>query len=430
MKQSLVILSAAKDLRLLFQDEFSVTGHQKRRARMDWMPTELNITHGLDGTLVEPDWPPLILDEVRDLMRFYPSLGNPSGLLTVSPRPLSAASVVAMEAGQIFVKRHHCAVRDVEGLSEEHRFMAYLRANGMPVPRVFAAESGETAIKIGDSTYEIHEVPPGIDLYKDAISWTPFRSENDAYSAGQMLARLHQASHGYDAPARTNRQLVAGFTIFASENSAGAFNRYVAARPALGTYLETRSCRDDALDLLEPFHRELLPLLAALRPLWTHNDWHASNLMWSVPGADARATAVIDFGLADRTNVVHDLAHAIERNIVDWLALVNDPAHPEKVSIHFDHLSALLDGYESMRPLAHEESLALAPMVALCHAEFALSETDYFLSVLHSDEKAWYACEGYLVAHARWFRNAGRTLLDALRARATRSRSMRGVAAQ
>ena len=45
----------------------------------------------------------------------------------------------------------------------------------------------------------------------------------------------------------------------------------------------------------------------------------------------AQATAVIDFGLADRTNAVHDLAHAIERNIVEWLALVNDPAHPDAV---------------------------------------------------------------------------------------------------
>ena len=49
---------------------------------------------------------------------------------------------------------------------------------------------------------------------------------------------------------------------------------------------------------------------------------------------------------------MHDLAHAIERNIVDWLALVNDPLHPEDVTVHYDHLLALLDGYESVRPLS------------------------------------------------------------------------------
>jgi len=170
-----------------------------------------------------------------------------------------------------------------------------------------------------------------------------------------------------------------------------------------------------AIQLLAPFHAKLLPLLPALPPLWTHNDLHASNLFWSDFGPSAQATAIIDFGLADRTNAVHDLANAIERNIVEWLALIADPAHSEDVPIHLDHLHALLDGYESVRPLSAEESAALAPMTPLCHAEFALSEADYFLGVLHSEEKAQMAHEGWLVGHARWFRSsAGKRLLDAI----------------
>ncbi len=388
-------------------------------------------THGLDGTLVEPDWPPLTLQELRALLNCYSSVGRVKQLLATSPRPFSAASVVATDTGRAFIKRHHFTVRSVEGLREEHRFMAHLRANGLEVPRVFATKSGETAIKLGEWTYEVHDIPQGVDLYGNAISWTPFRSTAHAHSAGSTLARLHKASLRFEAPARKNRQLVAGFTIFGSTNPGESFDRYVASRPALQAYLAARTCREEALVLLAPLHLELLPLLAALPPLWTHNDWHASNLMWSDAGVNAAAVAAIDFGLADRTNAVHDLAHAIERNIIDWLALVNDPQHPEDVAIHYDHLSALLDGYESVRPLSQAESLALAPMTALCHAEFALSETDYFLSVLHSDEKAWYACEGYLVAHARWFRGAGSKLLDALRTRAaTAGQSLRGMAAR
>ena len=128
--------------------------------------------------------------------------------------------------------------------------------------------------------------------------------------------------------------------------------------------------------------------LPALPPLWTHNDLHASNLFWSDLSDNATATAVIDFGLADRTNAVHDIANAIERNIVEWLVLVADPAHPDDVPVHLDHLHALLDGYESVRPLSADEAAALAPMTALCHAEFALSEADYFLAALHSNEKS------------------------------------------
>jgi Ser/Thr protein kinase RdoA (MazF antagonist) len=285
----------------------------------------------------------------------------------------------------------------------------------MAVPCVIAAASSETAIRQGEWVYEVHETPPGLDLYEDAISWTPFRSPAHAHSAGWALARLHLASRGYEAPQRQRRQLVAGFTIFASDDPAVEFDCYVAARPGLMKYLRTRKSRDEALSLLAPFHAELLPLLPGLTPLWTHNDWHASNLMWSGDGADAQAVAVIDFGLADRTHAAHDLAHAIERNIVSWLALVNDPHHPEDVPVHYDDLFSLLDGYQSVRSLSRAECLALAPMTALCHAEFALSETDYFLSVLRSEDKARMACEGYLVAHAQWFRGPGSKLLEALR---------------
>jgi hypothetical protein len=55
-------------------------------------------------------------------------------------------------------------------------------------------------------------------------------------------------------------------------------------------------------------------------------------------------------------------------------------------------------------------------MAALCHAEFALTEADYFLGVLHSKENARVCSEGYLVGHARWYRGAGgQKLLNALR---------------
>jgi Ser/Thr protein kinase RdoA (MazF antagonist) len=373
------------------------------------------MAHGLDGTLVEPDWPPLTLDEMRALLREYPALGPPKRVLMISPRPFSAASVVATQSQNVFIKRHHMTVRDTAGLREEHRFMAHLRNNGAMVPRVFRTASGETSIMAGEWVYEVHETPRGIDVYEDALSWTPFRSLGHARSAGQAMARLHIASRGLDAPPRKSRPLVAGFTIFASPDPGAGFSRYVAARPALSDYLRQRNCCEEALTLMAPFHTELLPLLPCLTPLWTHNDLHASNLLWSDTGADAEVVAVIDFGLADRTNAVHDLAQAIERSIIGWLALVNRPNQPEDVRVHYDQLFALLDGYESVRSLSREERLALAPMTALCHAEFALAETDYFLTALQDREKASMACEGYLVSHAKWFGGPGRKLLNALR---------------
>jgi Ser/Thr protein kinase RdoA (MazF antagonist) len=374
------------------------------------------ITHGMDGTLVEPDWVPLTLAEVRHLLQQFSALGKPIEILSTSPRPFSAASVVRTSSRRVFIKRHHRAVRDKEGLLEEHRFLAHLLAHGAPVPRVFESSSGETAIEIGEWTYEVHEAPSGVDLYGKAISWTPFRNVAHAKSAGQQLARLHLSSVGFGAQQRKPRSLVASFTIFAAQDAVAALRHYLAARPALAESAIVLSRCNEALELLSPFHADLCPLLPALEPLWTHNDLHASNMLWSDSSDNANAKAIIDFGLADRTNAVHDLAHAIERNIVEWLLLAQNMAHPELVPIHVDHFKALMAGYESVRPLSDVEVAALAPMTALCHAEFALSETDYFLGILHSEEKTQMACDGWLVNHARWFRDAaGNKLLNAIR---------------
>ena len=94
----------------------------------------------MDGSLVEPDWRPLTLDELRLLLAQFPQLGEPTHILSLSPRPFSAASVVATRTehghGQrVFIKRHHRAVRDREGLLEEHRFLAHLRTHVALVPR-------------------------------------------------------------------------------------------------------------------------------------------------------------------------------------------------------------------------------------------------------------------------------------------------------
>ncbi len=379
--------------------------------------------HGMDGKLVKPDWPSLTPDELRILLARFPALGEPLQIVTVSPRPLSAAGVVGTRAGNVFVKRHHRTVRDREGLLEEHAFMAHLLSAGASVPRVIASGSGETAIAIGEWTYEVHEIRPGpyLDLYEDAISWTPFRTVAHAWSAGQALAHLHLAAKGFNAPRRKPQPLVASFTIFAEQDVRAALNRYLAERPVLAAHKAVLDCCEQALQLLEPFHTQLKPLLPRLESLWTHNDLHCSNLLWSDASEGARATAIIDFGLADRTNAVHDIANAIERNIVEWLQLVSDPSHPDNVAVHLDHLEALLSGYESARALSDDEAAALAPMAALCHAEFALSEADYFLGVLHSEEKGPMAYGGWLVGHAQWFHSAaGKGLLSAIETWASR----------
>jgi Ser/Thr protein kinase RdoA (MazF antagonist) len=182
--------------------------------------------------------------------------------------------------------------------------------------------------------------------------------------------------------------------------------RYVEERPQLAKGLAEFPWREDTQRALLPLYENLAPHLPGLDPLWTHNDWHASNLLWNEDGSVATA---LDFGMSDRTTAVHDLATAIERNTVQWL----QPGFPVRDA---DAL-ALLAGYQSVRPLSPAESKALPALLPLVHAEFALSELGYFHGVTRSAENTRLAYE-YYVGHAEWFAGeSGWRLLDLLRRR-------------
>jgi len=370
-------------------------------------------THGMTKQREEPDWTPLTIEEVRALLRQYPDCGEPIVIEFTSPRPFSAASVVSTSHGRIFVKRHHRLVRDAASLNEEHRFMQYLHNANGPVARVLSTFDGETVIENGDWTYEAHEVPAGEDIYSDALSWTPYLSVAHARSAGQLLARLHLAAEGYDAPQRINRPLVSSYSIYAGDDPSQKMNAYLRERAALANDRTTHDCCAKALALLDPFYQQLKPYLGELAPLWTHNDLHGSNILWS--GKEQCAKVAVDFGLADRTTAVHDIAIAMERSFVEWLELDGLSVEQSNIPVHVDQMLAFLDGYVELRPLTEAEASALAPMMALCHVEYALTEADYFTTVLPSETKKLLCVEGYLVGHARWFHSAaGQRMLKSI----------------
>jgi Ser/Thr protein kinase RdoA (MazF antagonist) len=374
----------------------------------------IQTAHGMGHELVEPDWPQLTLAEIHRIARHYPDIGRPDSVLWHSPRPFSAAAIALTETGPIFVKRHHRRVRSVEGLAEEHRFIAHLHKAGVRVVDMLANHAGSTVTAEGDWVYELHRAGEGDDLYRDALSWSPFQSPAHGYAAGRALGGLHRASQGFDAAKRSERLLVTSFDTLAATDMVEAIGRFVGERPALAAYLSEHDWRAALEEAVLPFHRLLLPYLDVFAPLWTHNDWHASNLLWQESDGSASVSLIFDFGLSDRTTRLFDLATAIERNCVQWLNLDADPAD----LVDWAGLDALLDGYDAVFPLSQIEGQALAALLPIVHVPFALSETDYFLAILESKDKADLGWNTYLLGHARWFTSAkGEGLLDHLRRR-------------
>ena len=366
--------------------------------------------HGLDADDVPPDWPPLATGELSALLERYPGLAPCGAIRWHSPRPLSAACLVDTAAGRVFVKRHHASVRSAATLAEEHAFMARLRGAGLPVPMVFADAEGRSVVATGDWTYEVHAPAQGLDLYRDTPSWTPPGDPAHARAAGAMLARLHLAAAGHPAPQRGTHLLVARSELIQAADPLAALAAQLPARPGLAAYLRRRDWRRDLAAVLGPRHARIQPRLAAQAPQWTHGDWHVSNLCWSEAGPQARITAVLDFGLAARTFALFDLATAIERNAIAWLALDRGEAARPGIA------RALIAGYRSQCPLASAELDLLADLLPLVHVDFALSEVEYFSAVTRSPAHADVAYDTFLRGHAAWFdTTGGQALLAAIR---------------
>jgi Ser/Thr protein kinase RdoA (MazF antagonist) len=183
--------------------------------------------------------------------------------------------------------------------------------------------------------------------------------------------------------------------------------------PGLADYLHGCDWRSDLAALFAPW-QHAQPALARQPRLWTHGDWHVSNLCWSGAGDDATITTVLDLGLAAANFALFDLATAIERNAIAWLELDAGDA-----AVHADIALALIAGYRQARPLDRLDVHLLADLLPVVHVDFALSEVEYFHAVTKDRHAADVAYDTFLRGHAAWFSTPpGQALLDAIRAAA------------
>jgi len=377
-----------------------------------------HLVHGMGKELVEPDWPPLTDDKVSEVLGGWrtPDSAAQPVVTWRSPRPMSAAALVRQGTVTVFLKRHHVLVRNPAQLAAEHAFAAHLRRRGQPVPLVLHRANGESVLRRGEFCYEAHRLAEGVDLYRDAVSWSPYNSRGHAFAAGQALAALHLAAADFPAPARPFTVLMNSCRLMCAADPRAEADRLAGERPDLAAYLAGRRWPEDFEAYLLPLIRRAAPLARALPGQWGHGDWHPSNLTWTSAEPGAQVSGIFDFGLANRTFAVHDLAIALERSVVPWLDL--DPVTigigAGTADADLDAAAALLDGYQQVRPLTGIEAAALPRVLPVVHLEYALSEAGYFTSVTRSPADADLAYE-YLIGHARWFgQPQGAALLEFL----------------
>jgi Ser/Thr protein kinase RdoA (MazF antagonist) len=344
--------------------------------------------HGMDGTPAQPVWKPLSAAEAGEVLAAYiPGAGDAS-IVWRSPRPMSSAAIVDVAGRRLFVKRHSPEVRTAAHLRIEHRFSAWLRRRRVPVPAVLETTDSDTVVERSGGVYEVHQLVSGSDRYRDSMSWTPYQSTDDAGSAGRALARFHLAATGFDAGPHPLGVLTDSSQLICAPDPLAAVIAFVEDRPVVAGFLSQRDWRQELADALGPaLDRAVDARLAEAPPLWTHGDWHPSNLSWDRTGV----AGVFDLGLSNRTFAMHDLAVAVERSCVSWL----DPSW----QVDEAAVEALLCGYLAVRPWSEEDRRHFLASLRVAHVEFALSEVAYFAGPAGSPQDAELAYRSYLCGH-------------------------------
>ncbi|MEB3766424.1 phosphotransferase enzyme family protein [Acinetobacter sp. MD2] len=361
---------------------------------------DVSLGHGMTTELEPKDWQNLSLIDIQALQQDYPILKGEITLLWHSPRPFSSAALIQVNGqARFFIKRSHGSFRSVQDLMEEHQFIAHLAQKGLHVPIVISAQNGCSAIAVSAWSYEVHQYTAAQDIYADTLSWKPFFCPEHAYKTGIILAKMHQAAQDY--PVRTGRStsyLYSNQNLLESEDIITALMDKIRQSPALCHYFSNKVLEPLFLQQLQYTHQNIAIQLRHFPKIWTHNDLHASNLLWCSDTADSEIAQVIDFGLCDYTCAAYDLAVTVERNFIDWLEL----SKTNDLSIDMAGLTQFIHAYVTQNDQI-DQLLILPELLPIIHVDFALSELEYFVAITQNMHHADAAYYDWLIAHTAWF---------------------------
>lgn len=375
-----------------------------------------------------------------------------------SDRPMASAALASLPDGsEIFVKRYSPALITSEQLEAKHGYVNRLVDLGFPTVQFLNFDDDSTIFDDGRWLYEANPKAPGEDRYRELTSWLPPKTRAEMVEIGRIAGRLRELSDEIpivDLPAsrggssdetagsavrdrlpgrgrppslgweqtpdqrrdqlpgpglaRSNTAYQTKVRLLLGEPSDDDVDAWLAAHPGVRSYLE-KTGRDFAADLrlASPFADRLAELGSGPQA-WTHGDLHASNTLWR----GDQITSVIDFGLAWPNPPLLDLAMAIERHAIDWLAITagdGEAWRPEAVD-------DVIGGYRRTYPLPAAEGEVLADLVACCQVEFALTNIEYASLAPVDPSVADWSYEVYFRDHLRWFgTDAGHRFAEAVR---------------
>ena len=284
-------------------------------------------------------------------------LGSVSSFETIAAGTINSNYALETERGRWFVRVN-------EGKSEvdvawEARLVGALAAGGVVTPAPIVARDGRPYAPLASARGKWVSVFP----WRSGTHLAPHEvTAERASELGAALAQLHEV--GRDLPASWRRG-----SIYDHDHLVGRFKRFEHAMdPQLARAIEVIG---EELAVASAAH--------AIRARATtgiiHGDLFRDNVLWQ----DGRLVAILDFEQASGGSLAYDLAVCIN----DW-CWVDGP--------RFDLISALVQGYQTRRPLGDGDRAALPIEVRAAAMRFTITRiTDVYLARVDNREKDFRA---------------------------------------
>lgn len=252
---------------------------------------------------------------------------------------------IVSQSGKFLLKRRPAARARPEKTRFAHEVQEHLIRAGFPVPKLLARrDAGKGALQIRDFVYELFEFIPG----------HPFgRTSQEAYEAGGLLARFHEATNGF----LETTDLVA---------PRGDYHDIPGVRTGLCGIGSTLSSHDSfsgdeaelaglIQQLLGDYDRAAEAVNVVGLTSWPeriiHSDWHPGNLLFR----NHKVVAVIDYDTLRVSRRVIDVGNGALQ--FSMLASGDPETWPDELDEA--RFEAFLAGYDQVDPLGREERICL-----------------------------------------------------------------------
>src|SRR6266487_186964 len=169
--------------------------------------------------------------------------------------------------------------QDASNANHSFAFQRYLRKEGIPIPPLWLNPQGDPLVTIGEDSFELQQWVDG-----DRYSSTDPRSLSWVASAGEMLARLHQASLHYPGPVyHWPPEVQAGGLVQGWLN----FARGKAEQSEIYALAAALSNLIDQWEAVLPAAMMSIGSVRGLPEFHIHGDYHALNLRFDFQAISA-----------------------------------------------------------------------------------------------------------------------------------------------